>query len=246
MTGSPSSPAVNPPTDRVDDHEARIIETWLGVAVPWTRAVREQRIDSRRLVTDRAIVDAVRELAPRRVLDIGCGEGWLARALSESGIEVTGVDAAPDLITQARAAGGGRFDVRSYDALADESDWRGHFDVCVCNFSLLGKESVERLLTTIPSLLVAGGALVVQTLHPHIVCGEHAYRDDWRDGTWAGIDGAFGEPAPWYFRTMESWFKLSIESGFHTITIREPLHPVTGKPASLILIGNCAPTRESA
>lgn len=244
MNGNPSSPAQKTSTDHADDQESRIIETWLGVAEPWTRAVREQRIDSRRLVTDRAIVEAVRELAPRRVLDIGCGEGWLARALAATGIDVTGVDVAPELIALARAAVGGRFEVLGYDALADHAEWRGYFDACVCNFSLLGNESVERLFATIPQLLVTGGALIVQTLHPHVDCGEHAYRDGWRDGTWAGIEGAFGDPAPWYFRTMESWITLYRESGFAHVTIREPLHPLSAKPASLIVIGNAAPTSE--
>jgi len=62
--------------------EAKIVESWRNNAHAWTSAVREQRIDSRALVTDRAIVEAVLARAPRSVLDIGCGEGWLARRLA--------------------------------------------------------------------------------------------------------------------------------------------------------------------
>ncbi|MEO8010952.1 MAG: methyltransferase domain-containing protein [Dokdonella sp.] len=238
MSRAAPPPDRNEPSAADDVAESRIVEAWLGVADPWTRAVREQRIDSRRLVTDRAIVEVVGELAPRRVLDIGCGEGWLARAMAETGIEATGVDVSPELIERAREAGGGRFEVRSYDALADDVEWREHFDVCACNFSLLGKQSVEHLLAAIPRMLVAGGALVVQTLHPHVACGDHEYHDGWRDGTWAGINGAFGAPAPWYFRTMESWVNMYIDCGFCHIDVREPLHPLTGAPASLIVIGH--------
>ena len=36
------------------------------------------------------------------MLDIGCGEGWLARALEAEGIRVTGIDAVPGLIERAR------------------------------------------------------------------------------------------------------------------------------------------------
>src|ERR1700689_2940465 len=65
--------------------DAKIVESWRNNAHAWTSAVREQRIDSRALVTDRAIVDAVLARAPRSVLDIGCGEGWLARRLGGRG-----------------------------------------------------------------------------------------------------------------------------------------------------------------
>ncbi len=40
----------------------------------------------------------------RRVVDMGCGAGPLAPALVESGFEVTGIDASPDLVGIARAA----------------------------------------------------------------------------------------------------------------------------------------------
>jgi len=48
-----------------------------------------------RLVTDRAILDAVLACRPRTVMDLGGGEGWLALALQQNGIEVTAVDAVP-------------------------------------------------------------------------------------------------------------------------------------------------------
>ncbi len=58
--------------------DRRVIESWGKNAGPWTRAVREQQIDRRRQVTDQANVEAVLSRSPKTVLDIGCGEGWLA------------------------------------------------------------------------------------------------------------------------------------------------------------------------
>ncbi len=45
----------------------------------------------------------LRLLAPgKRVLDVGCGEGWFAAALSEAGFEVVGLDVAEEPLRRAR------------------------------------------------------------------------------------------------------------------------------------------------
>jgi 2-polyprenyl-3-methyl-5-hydroxy-6-metoxy-1,4-benzoquinol methylase len=173
------------------------------------------------------------------VLDIGCGEGWLARSLSKQGVRVIGVDVIPALIEQAQKAGGGEFSVSSYEDIAG-GKLDVTVDVVVANFSLIGKESVEGLIRRAPSLLAAGGSLVIQTLHPVASCGDESYADGWRKGSWAGFSEEFSDPAPWYFRTMQTWENLLTDSGFRIVDTREPLHPETGKPASVIFIAESA------
>lgn len=214
--------------------ESRIVASWRRNAAPWTRVVRERRIDSRR-VTDTAIVDTVLARHPGRVLDLGCGEGWLARRLAAEGIDVLGVDVAPELIDAARAAGGARFEVADYAALAMLAGAPG-YDVVVSNFALFGDASVRAALGAVPQLLAPGGALVIQTLHPRAACGDAPYADGWRDGSWAGIDGDFDDPAPWYFRTIEGWQRLLADCGFDTAATHEPRYADSGRPASVIFV----------
>ena len=215
--------------------DAKIVESWRKNAGPWTSAVRESQIESRTLVTNQAIIDAVVGRSPNVVLDIGCGEGWLVRALAAQGIRAIGVDVVPDLIERAARAGGGEFHVASYEALAD-GELRIKVDVAAANFALLGKNSVNDLIHRAPTLLSEKGALIVQTLHPLVATGDLPYVDGWRTGSWAGFSADFTDPAPWYFRTIESWVRLFSESGFHILEVREPLHPKTQKPASALFI----------
>ena len=215
--------------------EAKILDSWTTNAPAWVAAVREAQIESRRHVTDQAIVDAVLSRSPQTVLDVGCGEGWLARRLAAEHIQVVGIDAVPELIEAARRAGSGDFRVVSYEALA-AGTLSVTVDVVVSNFALIGKETVDDVFGAVPSLLNPQGVFIVQTLHPVTACGDLPYQDGWRDGSWDGFSAAFKDPAPWYFRTLESWTTLFTDHDLQLLEQREPIHPKTQKPASVIFI----------
>jgi 2-polyprenyl-3-methyl-5-hydroxy-6-metoxy-1,4-benzoquinol methylase len=235
-----------------EPQEQDIIRSWYSNAVPWARAIREASIASRKLVTDQAIIDAVSSVSCARILDIGCGEGWLARALSALGMSVTGVDVVPALIAQAAASadaaragalsrgtalGKAAFHLQDYASIATRQ-WRcGPFDAAVCNFSLLGRESVDSLIAALPWYLDDAGYLIIQTLHPVAACGEQPYRDGWREGSWLGFSSDFNNPAPWYFRTLETWTALLQGCGFDILECREPKAGGAVTPASVIWIG---------
>jgi 2-polyprenyl-3-methyl-5-hydroxy-6-metoxy-1,4-benzoquinol methylase len=232
-----------------DPQEQEIIESWYSNAAPWTRAIRAASIASRKLITDQAIIAAVSSVSCRRILDIGCGEGWLARALGDLGMSVTGVDVVPELIAQAgmtpraTASGTVAFHVQDYASIAN-CQWRGGvFDAAVCNFSLLGRESVDSLIAALPHYLADPGYLIIQTLHPVVACGEQPYQDGWRAGSWLGFSSDFRSPAPWYFRTLGTWTALLQRCGFDIIECREPRAAGAVTPASVIWIGK---TRHSA
>jgi 2-polyprenyl-3-methyl-5-hydroxy-6-metoxy-1,4-benzoquinol methylase len=214
--------------------DATVIDAWSKNTDPWTAAVRSGEIESRTLVTNQAIIDAVRSRAPATALDIGCGEGWLVRALD--GVDMIGVDVVAGLVDRAGQAGGGDFRVLSYEQIA-AGELHAQVDAAVCNFSLIGKESVEGVFRAARSLLNPTGAFIVQTLHPLAACGDAPYRDGWREGSWAGFSDDFADPPPWYFRTLESWVALFSENGLRLLELREPVHPATGKPMSIVLIG---------
>ncbi|WP_252109361.1 MULTISPECIES: class I SAM-dependent methyltransferase [unclassified Halomonas] len=215
--------------------DEKIVDSWHKNAAPWTNAVRDGYIESRKLVTDEAIQQAVLSRSPNTVLDIGCGEGWLVRELAPYVQRLVGVDAIPALVERAQAAGQGDFRVLTYEAIAahaiDET-----FDAVVCNFSLLGQASVDGLFSVAPTLLKPGGVFIVQTLHP-AMSEISPYLDGWHEGSWAGFDDNFTDPAPWYFRTLGSWMKLFSNNGLQLLDVREPIHPKTQKPASIIFIG---------
>lgn len=58
-----------------------IIKSWDINAGEWSRIVEQEGIASRNF-TNPAIVETVKEYDLKNILDLGCGEGWLTRALS--------------------------------------------------------------------------------------------------------------------------------------------------------------------
>jgi 2-polyprenyl-3-methyl-5-hydroxy-6-metoxy-1,4-benzoquinol methylase len=223
----------NDPPLAIDDPALSQQRSWRSNADAWTTTVREQRIPSRVAGTDAAIVDAVSKSGARRVLDLGCGEGWLARTLSANGCEVVGIDASTELIDAAKALGGATYHAQSYADL-HRADAMKPFDAVVINFALLD-EDVQTPLRAAHVRLAADGGLFVQTVHPWIARGDGAYADGWRLETFAGFGDGFSEPMPWYFRTLASWASAVHDAGFRVIRWIEPLHPDTGLPLSLLI-----------
>jgi SAM-dependent methyltransferase len=217
-----------------DEHNRAILTRWNANAAAWTTAVRNQLIPSRRAGTDAAIIDACTRLKPERVLDVGCGEGWLTRALAATVDELVGIDGSPALVAQARAAGG-RFEVLDYQALInDPSSMAGRWDVIVCNFALFG-DPLAPLLAALAQRLASRGRLIIQTVHLWTVAGEGRYANGWREETFADFGVPFPAPMPWYFRTLQSWTAELQRAGLHIERVAEPLHNSTGQPLSLIL-----------
>lgn len=219
--------------------DSKIIDSWRKNAAPWTTAIRDNQIESRVLVTNQAIIETIVARTPTSVLDIGCGEGWLVRALVARGIRAIGVDVVPGLIDAAKRAGAGEFHVASYEDII-KGGFQATVDVVVANFSLIGKESVDGLVQHASALLNPGGALVIQTLHPMMARGDLPYVDGWRSGSWAGFSDDFTDPAPWYFRTLAGWISLIVNENLRLVTVHEPLHPKSNLPASIIFVAEVA------
>lgn len=216
-------------------NDTAVLQAWHENASAWTRAVREDKIKSRLLVTNQAIIDAVIELNPRTVLDLGCGEGWLSGQLAARDIAVLGVDGIPELTNAAQQTYGdsAQFLTLCYEDLLTALAPR-RFDLIVCNFSLLDNEGVSALLKSLPELLDDSASILIQTLNPNTVSQSQEPRDGWRQESWQGIGDGFRGAAPWYFRTLESWHTLFHDCALQLRYSLQPCHPESDTPASII------------
>ncbi|MDM9556149.1 methyltransferase domain-containing protein [Pseudomonas asiatica] len=214
--------------------EDALLDSWQHNAQAWIDAVRSGSIESRRQVTDQAILLAILGRQPERVLDLGCGEGWLLRALGDRGVEAVGVDGGRALVDAARAAGSAEVHLASYAQLTAAQVYVGKdYDLICANFALLQQDIIP-LLAAMNALLAPGGALVIQTLHPWSVA-DGDYQDGWREESFAGFAGDW-QVMPWYFRTLASWLNALDMAGLRLVSLQEPQHPQSALPQSLLLV----------
>ncbi len=213
--------------------DEKIINSWMKNVDPWINALAQNEIESRANATNNAILTEITKRSPAKVLDIGCGEGWLVDSLSKLSIDTFGIDAVPAFIKYAKNNKKGRYKILKYEDI-NNKNLHEKFDIIVCNFSLLGKSSVEHVFKNIPNLLNKEGSFIIQTIHP-FTSSKSGYNDGWRKGNWNGFNINFSDPAPWYFRTLMSWCNLFEQNQLYITSILEPM--IERKLASIIFIG---------
>jgi 2-polyprenyl-6-hydroxyphenyl methylase/3-demethylubiquinone-9 3-methyltransferase len=101
-------------------------------------------------------------LEGKAALDVGCGAGLLAEPLARLGAEVTGVDAAAELIAAARehaAAQGLRIDYRT----GDVQQVKGQFDLVTCMEVIEHVADPAAFTRALAKRLAPGGLLILST-----------------------------------------------------------------------------------
>jgi SAM-dependent methyltransferase len=149
-------------------------EHWERNAAAWTRWAREPGHDSYwRFHRDRFL-----ELLPRPrrlTLDVGCGEGRLARDLRERGHHVHAFDASPALVEAARRADPS-LDVAVADATALPVDDDAS-DLVVSFMVLMNVDDLEGAVGEAARVLEDGGHFCIAITHPLNTAGDFESRE---------------------------------------------------------------------
>ena len=213
-------------------HHPDLLSAWQANSESWIQALEHQELASRTLATNAAIVRAVNSHSPQRILDVGCGEGWLCRALEAPDRRVVGIDGVETLIAEARRkSDSSSYFCYDYEAIrGGQLPDLGQFEVIVFNFALFEKEGTIHLLPQPHTLLAPQGRLVIQTvsLAPEEPAGWH--QEDWRS-----LERDFPAPFSWYYRRPENWRTTLTTAGWQVAKMEQVDHPDSAAPLSLII-----------
>lgn len=101
-----------------------------------------------------------------RVLDLGCGHGWLAELLSRNGLDVVGVDGSGVLIEQARQRCPHlQFEVHDLTT-GLPTTIGGPFDLVVSHMVLMDMPAISKLLHDVAAMMTPGAIMASTMLHP--------------------------------------------------------------------------------
>jgi SAM-dependent methyltransferase len=144
-------------------------ESWEAIADGWAERVRTGTDFARQYILDPAHLAMLGDVAGKRVLDAGCGEGRFARMLAERGAAVTGIDFSQRMIDLAQEAEERvprgivyhQADMAGLKMLEDDG-----FDVAVAYLSIIDVPLYQEALKEVSRVLKAGGRFVFSLVHP--------------------------------------------------------------------------------
>jgi SAM-dependent methyltransferase len=142
---------------------------WNAGAGSWVEFVRSGKNYYSEYLNGPALKRMVGDVEGKRVLDVGCGEGYLSRFFAKGGAEVVGIDLSDALIKAAveeeeRHPSGVKYfvaDAADLNMLESES-----FDVAFCYMALMDIRDYEGAISETSRVLKTGGRFVVLIEHP--------------------------------------------------------------------------------
>jgi 2-polyprenyl-3-methyl-5-hydroxy-6-metoxy-1,4-benzoquinol methylase len=195
-------------------------------------------------------------LSGKRILDAGCGQGYLSDAMHKKGASVVGVDASENLIALAKEHYKESDTLAFYmhDLRSPLKFFDGSFDGVVSNMVLMDFDPIDGAVLELGRITKAGGFFIFSILHPFFVSGvvrknfaeilqgqlphyelsqyTTQFRKDWR------VQGVSHETEV-YHRPLEYYSRILHSAGFYISDIREPvfsMHSVAEKGSSAKLL----------
>ncbi|MFD8806441.1 class I SAM-dependent methyltransferase [Streptomyces sp. NPDC059597] len=211
-------------------------ETWDTIADWYAERVRTgsaMHEFARDVLLDRLPAD----LRGQRILDLGCGEGLITRALASRGGAVVGIDPSPRMIGHARAAeqtsaSGARYAVDDGCSLATVAT--GSVEWVTAGLSLNNVPDLTAAVSAVQRVLVPKGHLVFTVPHPCFEAPHARWLDDGdqprgrvvgtylAEGFWRSANPDGARRAGNQHRTLSTYVTALVKQGFTIEGAAEP------------------------
>lgn len=179
------------------------------------------------------------DVAGKKILDLGCGEGGYSRELARRGAQVVSVDCSKSALCYAmEQAEKENLAIRHYlrnsnNLFGIENDF---FDIVLCSMMLMDCEDFDGTIKAAARVLKPGGKLLASVLHPcfdgnhdtgigrqgvgidrQVVVMNYFEPKTWEAPLWRGKT-----PVIWRHRTMQDYVKTFVKNGFSIVDLDEP------------------------
>lgn len=203
---------------------------WAANAPFWIKIIRERLDRYRTELTDPAVLEGVGNCHGQSVLDAGCGEGYLSRAVAERGASrVVGIDTCEELILAARELPpqGTDYEFKTAD-IRNIPYPAATFDLIVANHSINEVPDPQPAFREFARVVKPDGQLVLLMLHPCFFTwsGGDQAPTDYRHGRigqkpYNVADIASPAVATAHVSTLETYLDGLCQNGFTLTAVRE-------------------------
>ncbi len=212
--------------------KSKLKAQWEAMAEDWISQVEDGTTSHREGMLDGWMLHAVGDVAHRKVIDLGCGEGRFSRMLAERGALVTGVDLCRPFIEYATShrIAGEAYLIGDMEDLSDVPS--AEFDIAVSYVTLVDVSNVRRAVGEAFRVLRPGGRFVVCNLHPMASASPGWIKQGGRRLHYP-LDRYFDEGERTipleedrflvnFHRTLSTHFRVFLDVGFAVEGLREP------------------------
>ena len=193
---------------------------------------------SREVLINSVLFTFLGPVTNKKILDAGCGEGYLSRILAEKGADVIAVDYSQKMLEIARRRTPAHYSIVYYYGNCEDLDFLESetFDIIVSNMVLQDLPGYKKAINEMYRLLVKTGVSVVSIIHPCFgTPGGRWVKDDTGKKLYWKVDQYFNEipyeqPYPpgakngvlLFHRTLTSYFNTIKNAGFTIEELNEP------------------------
>jgi ubiquinone/menaquinone biosynthesis C-methylase UbiE len=230
--------------------EERLREQWESNAQAFTELISNQGTPHHQEILNPCVERLLGDVRGKKLLDAGCGEGYLARYYAKLGANVTGIDISQTLVEISRELTEDvevdiTFIIGDLCKLELKNDT---YDLILCNLVLLNIPCFQDALSEFYRILKSDGVLVFSIVHPAFnfygpgswEMGEKDPNTRRRKGLYFKIDNYFEEkeyqrywktrqgekfpvPISFFHRTISTYYSSLGICGFIVTHMEEPL-----------------------
>lgn len=210
---------------------------WEKNADFWIKIIRENLDPFRPVVTNRAILEPIKNGKKLRILDAGCGEGYLCRILAKRGHIVFGIDSCQKLIEAAKELEKKKpLGIKYFVGDFRKTDFpSSFFDFVLSHQTINEIENPEKALKEFWRILKKGGKVICLFLHPCFdflpsnLKKRHfglTYFQKAKIHKGKYLVGGIFSPVPYFYLhlPLSDWLRIFKKTGFSVLRVDEP-HP---------------------
>lgn len=230
--------------------DERIREQWENNAEAFSSLIDGEGTPHHRKILNPCVEKLLGDVKDKKLLDAGCGEGYLARYYAKKGADVTAIDLSQRLIGASEQLTDNEditVDYRVDNVCYIESVPNAEFDIILSNLVLLNIPCLDDAIKEFHRVLKVGGVLVFSIVHPAFnfygpgswQMGERNPKTKRREGIYFKVDryfeekeyerywktkqgDRFPEPISFFHRTFSTYLNTLISTGFKLLVLEEP------------------------